>query len=327
MADYVFNEALCALYNNFDKIPRMTIVSSFSEFYTDDEICVAKKIILDIANSLSPKPDELKHIKARVGDGKIRRDAEDMLQIFSILDAKKVKLPRFFAADTSRIPTFKDIEINKLSADFSTLATRIDGLVSTGLSSIAAKLDAVNSSLASINEANSSSAAADQATALVKLVSLIESRDSAASSSCPPPADTLWSTIVKGRPVAGDNVGNRSPTKPAIQPIRRSITGTASGPASSSKLTSSSSGPKLCHVFVGRVHKDATEADIISQLEANGVKAEEVRKLKATQPWQEKSSAFRVSVSVKFKDVIMSAAIWSDNIEVRDWFFKPKSNV
>ena len=87
-----------------------------------------------------------------------------------------------------------------------------------------------------------------------------------------------------------------------------------------SKIVSSTKG--LWHLFVGRLSKEAIEDDIREHLETNGITVSEVRKLKATQEWQEKVSAFRVSIDLKFKDTVMDADLWPDNVEVRDWVFK-----
>jgi hypothetical protein len=59
MADCIVNEVLCALRNKFRKVPRAMIASIFSEFYTEDEIAEAKKTLLQVADTMTPKPDEL----------------------------------------------------------------------------------------------------------------------------------------------------------------------------------------------------------------------------------------------------------------------------
>ena len=70
--------------------------------------------------------------------------------------------------------------------------------------------------------------------------------------------------------------------------------------------------------------QSTTEADVSDHLEANGISVTSVIKLKPTQKWQEKSSAFKVMISNVNKDDIMNPDLWPDHIEVRDWFFKPK---
>ena len=107
-----------------------------------------------------------------------------------------------------------------------------------------------------------------------------------------------------------------------IQPIRK-IVG-AKVASSSSKLVAATSGPKSWHVFVGGLGKDVVEGDIGELLTDVGIKTCEIRRLKPTQAWMERSSAFRVSVEATSKDAVMDPAIWPDSVIVRDWFFKPK---
>ena len=59
---------------------------------------------------------------------------------------------------------------------------------------------------------------------------------------------------------------------------------------------------------------------IKGHLEKNSVSVISVSKLKATQEWMQKSSAFRVSVEFKHKDLVMNSDLWQDNVEVRDCF-------
>ena len=101
---------------------------------------------------------------------------------------------------------------------------------------------------------------------------------------------------------------------------RRRIIGASK--TSSAKVASASVGQ--WHVFIGRVNKDTDVNSIKEFLEENGISVLEVKKLTAKQTWQEKSAAFHVSVALRFKDAIMNADIWPDNVEVRDWYFKPK---
>ena len=139
--DYIINELLCVLKNNFSKIPGVNLCSVFIEFYSEDEITRAKKILCDFADKNSVKCDELKKRKSRVGDGKSRRDIDDILTIYTVFDARKEKLPVFYAADSSRMPSFKDVEFCQLLSTVreakDNLTVKIDGLNSSVSSQIA----------------------------------------------------------------------------------------------------------------------------------------------------------------------------------------------
>jgi len=318
------NETLCVLRNNFSKMPKSTLVSTLSEFYTEEEISEAKRIAMEFADELSPKADELKKIKARVGDGKLRRDVEDIIQIYAILDARQAKLPRFFAADTSRIPTFRDVEICTVTASISDLSIKMEETNST--------INKVSAMTANIG---------DLSTKVEEILKVINMRPTAASlgasvssaSGYLSPSASVSADSAGAASVADNDEGDR-PWSQIVAKQRRTST-TAPLPTvrkvvgtrpvdTTSKLAAAPAGPKLWHVFVGRAHKDAEDKDIKEHLESKGITVSEVRKLKPTQEWQEKSSAFRVSVLYTCKDDVMSPDMWPENVQVRDWHFKPK---
>ena len=125
------NELLCVVANNFSKKPRDHLIPILCAFYKHDEVCAAKKILMDIADSLSPKPDELKAIRSRAGDAKQRREAEDLLLIFATLDSRKAKLPMFYAADTSRIPDTREVELCLMAASVTAMTSKLVEINST----------------------------------------------------------------------------------------------------------------------------------------------------------------------------------------------------
>ena len=117
---------------------------------------------------------------------------------------------------------------------------------------------------------------------------------------------------------------NTAPTITSAPPQapRRMITGSKTNP---SKISSSNSGPKLWHLFIGKLKKETTEDDLKEYLEDNGVTISEIRKLKPVNEFQAKSGAFRVSIDINCKDAVMNADLWPDNVQVCDWFLKPKN--
>jgi hypothetical protein len=314
--DYVINEVLCVLSNNFGKHPRATIANVLTEFYSNDEICDAKKVLMELADTLiSPKADELKRITSRVGDGKHRRDTDDVLSVFTALDSRKIGMPRFFAADSSRIPSFREIDLYKITSSLEDLAMKVDGLNN--------KVD-------------------QQAAALTKMAldapkmpptSAVCSSAPASSADPAQPDDVAdtspWRTVLAGgRSVLSSDVSLPSTSnQPAIkQPPRRKVVGTRTPVGSNpGKLTASSSrSEKSWILFIGRLGKETEDSDLKEHLEENGISVIEIRKLAASKEWQQKSSAFRVSIGFDSKDAVMCADLWPDNVVVRDWFMKPK---
>src|ERR1043165_6827581 len=142
--DYVLDELMCVLCNNFGKVPRATITSVFIEFYRENELAESKKTLMDVAEQLMTKVDKLKKIKGSLGDGKGRRDLEDILTIYTVIDSKKAILPWFFAADMSRIPTFSEFHVvSRITEVNDTVATQMQQLSSQLSSMINDRVDEV----------------------------------------------------------------------------------------------------------------------------------------------------------------------------------------
>ena len=131
----------------------------------------------------------------------------------------------------------------------------------------------------------------------------------------PSDSGALWSTIVNGRAVPGSSATVKMNRE---APARRKIVGVRN--PEGTKITSSAKG--VWHLFVGRLSRDTQEDALKEYLESNGIIISEIRRLKPNQDWQEKVSAFRVSIALKCKDIVMDADLWPDNVEVRDWVFK-----
>ena len=342
------SESLCVLVNNFGKIPKTTLVQVFTDFFTDDEISDAKKVLMEQSDLLlTPKPDDLKRIKARVGEGKRRRDMDDMIVIYSILDNRKVQLPRVLCADSNRIPSFRDVDISKMLVCIGELTSKVSELSST-VEKLSDKCETVSNAQVALGVAytqtNHVVAMTSQSTQMVPTTSqCIQTEDclefdanSSASGTVvggdlgndarsENPWLTVRSNVRSSGPVLTRGVRNGTSAPSVIQPImeRRKITGTGT---SASKLSASSpSSSKAWHIFVGRFGKDTAEEDVKEHLEENDVKVFTVSKVKPTKEWMEKSSAFRVSVDLKCKDMIMNSEIWPDNVEVIDWLFKAKN--
>jgi len=363
--NYVVNELLCTLKSQFGKYPRDNIIATFTEFYIEKEIIDAKKMILEMADKCIPKLDDLKKIKARVGDGKLKRDIEDVLNVYTLLDAKKASLPPIFASDASRIPSFMDFEMSKMADSIKDTVLDVNKAVSEQIAqfntqlnaSIASKFSEITTSVTTqIEEIKKS-----MTSHLPDAVDCMSTRSSVFGSSIAGQIDEMksvkcdisdvltllrehvkkttdsvaidepirdeglslgWSTIVNGRAMSA--LSGATPfvatTSTTLQPSLRKVVG--SKKIDGGKLSASSVGQ--WHVFIGRIGKDTEEGDIKEFLEDSGVTVTSVYKLKATQPWQEKSAAFHVTVAIKCKDSIMDPMLWPDNVEVRDWFFKPR---
>ena len=81
----LINEVLFTVKNYFGKTPKTVITSVLSGFYT--AISEAKLIIVELAEKEVPKIDELKNFKNRTSVGKRKRECEDLIMDYTLLDA------------------------------------------------------------------------------------------------------------------------------------------------------------------------------------------------------------------------------------------------
>jgi len=135
-----------------------------------------------------------------------------------------------------------------------------------------------------------------------------------------------WNLVAGRKSIRNLNNTNPSINKPATSGPTvsncniRKIAG--SNKSSTSKISSSSLGK--WYIFAGHLSKDTSEEDLKDYLESNNINVYEVKKLSPRQPWQEKSSAFKLCINLNCKDTIMNPELWPDQSDIRDWFFKPK---
>jgi len=248
--------------------------------------------------------DELKKIKlnTRTGEGKIKRDMDDILHIYSLFDVAKQPLPRFYAADTSRVASFNQNDQNICS-------------ISTGISDIKKQLNDLLSTVKGY-------AAADAAT-------IPSCFSDTGFSSLNHDDNVPWSIVLKRgtrSAIALANTGSSIPLSTNISksPVRRKIVESAPLKVGQTQKIISSAINDSWHIFVGRLGKETSEDDVKDHLADFGITVSKVMKLKATQEWHNRNAAFKVSILMTSKDVVMDSNVWPGHVEVRDWYFKPR---
>ena len=92
-----------------------------------------------------------------------------------------------------------------------------------------------------------------------------------------------------------------------------------------SKIKSSRELPIAYYFFVSKLEPSTSEQDLKDYLDEKDIVVQSITKLKPLQKWQEKSAAFKISISDISKNDILKADIWPDNVEVREWIFKPRA--
>ena len=116
--EIIISEVLCFLSNNFDKLTASDLKPTLVTFYKDDELCRAKDLALKaVTKALSDigRASELPRIPKRVGDNKIKYNADDLLKLYTIADEQKLIMPHFVASDLSRIPFVDAGSLNMVS--------------------------------------------------------------------------------------------------------------------------------------------------------------------------------------------------------------------
>jgi len=107
MTNFRHSEVLCYVQNNFAKFAHANIATCLNGFYSNDEILEAKNVLFSVADEIKPADFEIKLRKIlRRGEEAVRRQADvtDLLTLWAELDAAKLIMPVFMAADLSRLP-------------------------------------------------------------------------------------------------------------------------------------------------------------------------------------------------------------------------------
>ena len=129
MVDIVVSEILCYITNNYAKATKNGVVTTVCGFYTEEEIVLAKDRLFEVVKQLRIdgvlSSDAVKHhnVTRSQGDQKRRRETADLVAVFADLDALKVGLPVFVAANLQQIPPF-----SADATDFCTLAFNVNQL-------------------------------------------------------------------------------------------------------------------------------------------------------------------------------------------------------
>ena len=252
MASYIVNEMLCVLQNNFGKLLSYVLVNVYSEFYTEDEVKDAKRVLMEFADSLSPKPDELRRIKSqRIGVSKHRHAVEDLSISLLVLDNRKHPMPRFLAADTSRVPSFKDVELCKVTASIAELTSKVTDLMKPIIAASAMtqrQSDNTSSSLILLSSVSPPTPAEGSNEAGAHWIKV------------GPGGRPLGPLVSFANIVASTAMSTQSPrTLASPAPLRRKATGTKMRNVKISAATPSMR-EKSWHLFIGRLNKDTKTA-------------------------------------------------------------------
>ena len=131
------SEVLCFIVNNFDKLTTSELKPILTSFYSAEELISAKETLVQSMHDVLRDSDEpaIPRLPKRQGDQKCKQTADDILKLFTIADERKLvdMLPRFVAADLSRVPfvNAESINVLLLAKKFEILEQRFNSLEQT----------------------------------------------------------------------------------------------------------------------------------------------------------------------------------------------------
>ena len=103
-SDIVISELLCFVNCKYGTVSIQSLMSTVIGFYDVEDIYEAKKKLNDIAQKCIENPPT--HGKWQ-GDGRKKRECEDLLSMYEALDKAECKLPKFVAEDLNKCLVLK----------------------------------------------------------------------------------------------------------------------------------------------------------------------------------------------------------------------------
>jgi len=176
----IINELLFFVFNKYDNHSSAAIQAVVSNFYREDEIMTAKQVLVQrVHSSLSSIIQP--HARKRIGDSKIDRAVEDILNIVDVIDENDARdlLPIFSASQMLRIPTMPDdmTDMAVIRNELSDLRPQFNSLLNTVTSSLAALPPSVPASIQPVDVATASAAMVSDQQSVFQQQSVSEADD------------------------------------------------------------------------------------------------------------------------------------------------------
>ena len=100
----MITELLCFVNCKYSTVPIQSLMNTVIGFHDVEDIYEAKKKLNDIAQKFLKNPPT--HGR-RQGDGRKKRECEDLQSMYEALDKAECKLPKFAAEDLNKVPSVK----------------------------------------------------------------------------------------------------------------------------------------------------------------------------------------------------------------------------
>lgn len=301
------SELICFLFNNISKSTPSLLKSVITNFYTDVELNSAKELLhTDVSSALTSIT--LPRLVKRKGDIAVQKTYDDLVEILNLVDENLLwpKLPRYVAADLSRIPVLSMDNVDPVAINrrFDAIEARLAMMEMRDLT-----LPTVDSQPTSVSEENTDALPADANV-------------------------NLWSNIAKNARKAGfmiSNVKHKSPnTSNTIS--KNSTVGAKSRRKVGSGVPLGGGIKAGVNIIPKSVfHLDnfepnCSETDITNHLKSNNISVLTLFKAKSWMREEERDnvSAFRVCVKTTDSETIANCSFWPEGVIIRPWKFKGK---
>ena len=337
------SEVLCYVQNNFKKFARENLATCLNGFYTNDEILEAKNDLFVIADEVKTAELSLARNKSRRGEAAVRRQADvsDLLTLWEELDAAKLSLPLFVAADLSRIPplVMADSDLCTMNVSIFEVKNMLSSVIATQ-TQMAAQIQvleaaqSVQTSKGSVTQSRRPAHLSGQlqtstnATVLPSPLEVTGTDESSGSGS-----DHTWAGLAampaqlqqqENNAIIDDQeftLVSRNRYRKPVQ-IKHGTKKIEPSVVSGAKQLSCVPRIKRVVAYVGRLHKDTTEDELMDFLSNVKLANLRCRKLVSKDGKVYKTAAFMVSCDESTREAFHNEANWPEGCELRDWYFK-----
>jgi len=324
------NECLCFINCKFNKIARSDLSAILFDFYTVEEIVLAKKTLHDFATSINV--NNVPSYIERKGNNRQRASVDDLLTLYALLDVHKVKLPVYVAANPLRLPGFtvptKNAAVDEISAlaalvyelrdQVSSLTNKLDELrVHCHLGGASGGNSANVGDQGGIHGAGSANGGTGinqgnvgcQSAAPIVIRPVVQGPQPSTLGQSTPATLPLGGWASKAAALASADDPFSNAMRPALIRGKRST-------------ESVKSVPRQLTCFVGRLDPNTTDESLRDFLAEAGIEDVECKKLVAKNGRVFKTAAFRVSCRAEFRDLFYNEESWPEGAELRDWVFR-----
>ena len=359
MATVVFSDVLCFLNKSIKRFDKETLLETIAKFYHEDELYNAKLELCKVVSTLLSTADSASTeatptiagwsklvnnkgapIARKAGDPGQRRhsEADDLLQMLLLLDVHKVELPRFVAEDIDRIPGAVMIVDGAAKSSSATSVAEITKLVSAMSDMLCKFMSTMEDVVKRLERAEQQSGIVSSAalgTILQRLDGLERKILSAAPADVTPSgssqsaSDPSKSSVGTGADAAAagaskswaDQAQDLAKADPATVFIKPMVNKAAVRVRGNATLSDIKAVPRQLTCFVGRLDSDITGELLTEFLHGQGILDAQCRKLVPKDGRVFRTSAFRVSCSEEYRDILYDESQWPMGAELRDWVF------